>query len=102
MFDLLDPASALYFGQFILRLQRHFTGVKEGSKDRRTRDFCWRLDHVNDGCPSRTHDDRSPRVERWLRDLGNSEYAILFPTQPLSVFEAIYPSSFSLTINLHA
>ena len=48
--------------------------------DRRTRDFCWRLDHANDSHSFHTYED-CPYVENWLHGLplsGNSEYAIHF------------------------
>jgi hypothetical protein len=74
-FDLLDPTSALYFGQFILGLHHHFTSLQEWSKDRRTlRDYCWRLDHVDQPCvlPRPKLDvpiNNQSLVETWLSGL---------------------------------
>jgi hypothetical protein len=49
---LMDPVSALYFGQFILGCQFHFDSIEQLSKIGDTRDLCWRLDHVPHDNPS--------------------------------------------------
>ncbi len=76
VYDLMDPASALYFAQFILGLQPYFSSVKEYIKNPETKDFCWRLDHTNCDHSSLQHEppsEKDAKIEKWLGGLLSAE-----------------------------
>jgi hypothetical protein len=72
IFDLEDPVSALYFGQFILGCHSHFASVEQMSKHREARNLCWRLDHIHHD--SLLSQSGSP-VETWLQNLPSTANA---------------------------
>ena len=67
VFDLLDPASTLYFAQFILCLRPYFSTIR-ACDDPRT-NFCWRLDHIGYDHPIESSSNDLWRIRSWLRGL---------------------------------
>ena len=65
VFDLLDPASTLYFAQFVLWLQTYLSTIRE-CDNLQTRSFCWRLDHV--GYDHSIQSSSNPSwIQSWIR-----------------------------------
>ena len=88
LFDLMDPVSALYFGQFILGCHSQFASVERLSKDRDTRELCWRLDHIHHDALSywKSPSKADSFVETWVRDLPSTANAgyVLYGSQSRS------------------
>ena len=93
VYDLSDPLSALQFGHFIIGLSGHFQIIEQCISDCRTRDMCWRLDHVQLTETQDPHIESQPldlhaRIQAWMGDINWPEASrciFLIPYHSLSV-----------------